>query len=312
VTRSYRKIDYGLRPAKYAERLMIVEALRRLERLSTMRAYRYVGFGSPFFVDFKLLHLTLNIDQMISIEVAATDAKRFEFNRPFACVDLKFGHSNEVLPSLDWTGRNIVWLDYDGRLGSEVLADAQLLASQMIAGSVLLLSVQVDPGQLEGRADRLQTELGAHYPHGTTDNSLGGWGTAQVCHKVIVDEIERTLLAKNHGRRTIEQLRFQQIFNFQYADGVRMLTVGGIFVDGSTASNVQGCAFAEFEYFRDDDVAFVIDTPNLTVAEMSLLDAQLPCDRAVVLAEFLPPGDVDRYHRLYRYLPSYRAVDRSA
>lgn len=310
MARSYTKIDYGLRPAKHAERLMIVEALRRLERLSNLREYRYVGFGSPFFVDFKLLHVSLNIDDMISIESAEQVEERFNFNRPFACVDLQFGHSGDVLPQLDWSDRNIVWLDFDGRLNRNVLADSVFLSSQMNAGSVLLISVSADPGKLAGRAEKLRSSLGDYLPHGTSDNELGDWGTAEICHRVIVDSIHETLSARNHGCRQTQQIRFEQVFNFQYADGVKMLTVGGIFVDDAIDDAVAGCSFSDFDHYRDGEIPFKIETPNLTVPEMAWLDSQLPCERSAVSADFLPDNDVGRYHRLYRYLPNYRDVSR--
>ena len=84
---SYREIDYRIRPAKYAERLMMVEAFRRL-RFGSIESYQYVGLGSVYFSDFSLIHRTLGISKMVSIEKNEEDKSRFIENAPFSCIEL--------------------------------------------------------------------------------------------------------------------------------------------------------------------------------------------------------------------------------
>src|SRR5262244_1418428 len=45
------------------------------------------------------------------------------FNRPYKCIRLKFATSAEVLPTLNWERRTILWLDYDDRLNMNILGD---------------------------------------------------------------------------------------------------------------------------------------------------------------------------------------------
>ena len=72
---SYRMVNYALRPAKAIERQMMGEALRRLHPFQRVEAYRYVGFGSIYFSDFQLVHRTLGLNSMISIEKDAGIAR---------------------------------------------------------------------------------------------------------------------------------------------------------------------------------------------------------------------------------------------
>ena len=60
---------------------------------------------------------------------------RFEFNRPFRCVEMKFGNSSELLDVLAWEKRSLVWLDYDGKLEASVIADLQMVAQKVVSGS---------------------------------------------------------------------------------------------------------------------------------------------------------------------------------
>lgn len=108
---SYEKINYSLRPAKNIERKMLCETLQRLSFIQKLEKYRYIGFGSTYFSDFNLLHRLLGISKMISIEKDKKNKDRFEFNKPFSCIEMKFGSSNEVLPMLKWKEPSIVWVD---------------------------------------------------------------------------------------------------------------------------------------------------------------------------------------------------------
>ena len=110
---SYESINYSLRPAKNIERRMLCEAFRKLSEFERLDRYRYIGFGSTFFSDFSLFHKSLRITDSISIEKDVQNHERFEFNRPYRCIRIEFGESNEVLPKLAWDVKTIVWLDYD-------------------------------------------------------------------------------------------------------------------------------------------------------------------------------------------------------
>src|SRR3954447_2820600 len=120
---SFEKIDYSLRPAKSTERWMLLEALGRLSVFTPLIQYQYVGFGSPFFVDFRLFHRRLAITKMISIEKETDREPRFELNKPFDCIQMLWGDSSEQLREIDWNAPSIVWLDYDYVLNSAVLGD---------------------------------------------------------------------------------------------------------------------------------------------------------------------------------------------
>src|SRR3990172_5776474 len=104
-------MDYRLRPAKHVVRKLLAESFLRFDRLVPLEAYRYVGFGGLFFEDFVLFHRLFGFADMVSIEVRTDSKDRFEKNRPFGIVKLKFGRSDDVLPTLDWSQPVISWLD---------------------------------------------------------------------------------------------------------------------------------------------------------------------------------------------------------
>ena len=109
---------YLNRPAKYIERLMLVEAFRRLAVFGPLPEYAYIGFGAHEFIDFELVWRTIGVTEMTSIE-KEIPPDRFQFNRPFGGIVVEPGRSAAtVLPTLTFRPHSIVWLDYTGRLGA--------------------------------------------------------------------------------------------------------------------------------------------------------------------------------------------------
>lgn len=167
---SYEQVNFALRPAKSIERKMLVETFRKLSGFGAIESYRYVGFGSTYFSDFALIHKTLGISNMISIERDVAKEERFKFNRPFNCIHIEFGESNDVLPNLRWDAKTILWLDYDGKLDSDILTDIKLVCSSMASGSVLVVTVNAHPQRFDGlsgnklaerRLQQLKVDVGA-------------------------------------------------------------------------------------------------------------------------------------------------------
>ena len=137
---SYNSFNYNYRPAKSIERKIFIEILKATYGVISDRSYEYIGLGSIFFTDFKLIHKELGITEMINIEQNETDKKRFEFNKPFSCIKLKWGMTNDVLPSLKWDNRKIIWLDYDQSLQNYMFEDIDTIFSNLISGSFFLFS----------------------------------------------------------------------------------------------------------------------------------------------------------------------------
>lgn len=312
---SYRKIDYRVRPGKYAERLMMVEAFRRL-RFAAIESYQYVGLGSVYFSDFSLIHRSLGITKLVSIERAEHDKKRFEANVPFRCVELRWGDTATEIPKIDWSLRSIVWLDYDGRLDKSVLGDVRHVAAHAVSGTVLAISVQsrfdrvVDDNGDDASVDALKESLGEdRVPLGTKTSDLRGDGTGALFRDVLIEEISNTLRDRNAGRHTGQAVRFKQFMNFRYEDGVRMMTVAVVFYDAGQEGLVASCQFADLTFYREDERIFDIQIPKLTPREAMRLDSQLPCSFEDYEFAPIPERDARQYSEIYRYFPNIAFVD---
>jgi hypothetical protein len=323
-TATFERFDYRVRPAKSVERRMMCDAFRRLSPFGSIRAYRYIGFGANSFVDFILFHRQLGIDQMISIESHVDLKQRIEFNCPFKCIDVRFGLSSAVLPNIDWSVRSIVWLDYDKSLKMNMLSDIKTVAARAAPGTFVCVSVAADVGADENddsqvnpqesepdrRLRRLSDRLPARIPRYVSGKHLKGWGTASVFREIITNEIDAALAERNGLRAAGATLQYRQLFNFNYADGAKMMTCGGMIIDHGQQAIFSQCDFNALDFVRRNREPYLIEVPTLTLREVRRLEEQLP---RTIRARLALPGvskaDINAYAKIYRYWHPFAAIE---
>lgn len=315
---SYKKINYSIRPAKSIERKMLSETLRKLTVFNLVENYRYVGFGSTYFSDFTLFHKTLGIHNMVSIEKDTNNKARFEFNKPFNCVKMEFGGSNDILPKLNWSEKTILWLDYDTKLDATSLADISYFCAFAPASSVLIVTVNAQPDEIrEGedpntyRLQELKRRVGEEkVPLGVTGRELRAWDAAKVYRRIICNEIKETLMHRNGGLHPSSKLNFKQIFNFHYSDGAKMLTLGGLIFEEGQKALVAGCGFENLPFTREDSEPYLIEVPNLTYNEIRHLNTKLPTSSSFSAPTHnIPQEDIENYAKTYRWFPNFAETE---
>lgn len=324
--RSFERINYALRPAKCIERRMMTEALSRLGLVAPLSSYRYVGFGSVDFVDFRLVHIRLGVRDMVSIEAAESVSERFRFNRPFSCIELQFGVSGDVLPTLSWAQRTITWLDYDGKLTRAELDDVGTVVSAAPPGSALIVTVNCQPEKIPDDAPATAPDIHTYryaelaarvgrelVPGHIEPKDLRNWGLADACWEIIESRIAESLANRNAALTDLDKIGYDQLFHFRYADGARMLTIGGVLLSAAERKTLDPREdFADLDYIRAGKEAFTIDVPVLTLREMRLLDQTFPSlneGRGTQDWPFLPPSHVEFYRKVYRYFPTFLEVE---
>ncbi len=316
---SYENINYSLRPAKAVERRMLCDTFQRLSPFGDVASYRYIGFGSTYFSDFVLFHRALGIRNMTSIERDEHNEVRFNKNKPFDCVKMKFGHSNIVLPTLKWDVRTILWLDCDGHLDDTVLTDVHYFCAQASPGSMLVVTVNAHPFSINAdvptkdwAAKRLET-LRSHIsmlPNDVEARDLRKWGTAKLYRDVIHNKVNEILNARNGNGSSGNSISYKQILNFAYQDGAQMLTVGGVLYDEGQAAALAASRLEHLSFARAGDEMFHIEIPNLTYRELHALDEIMPTTKSQEAGfDGIPSGDIEKYAKIYRYFPKFVQTD---
>ncbi len=211
--------QYEFRPAKAAQRRMIVDVCRRLTALDRLDSYQYVGFGGLEFIDFTEFHLGLGVHAMTSIEHSLSEEPRLLFNKPYESIELLMGDSRARLADVDWAAkRAIVWLDYCSQLTTSVLRDIDYVARTARPGSVLIVSVNAGVStKLSDRLPNLQKNLGRFVDANLVQRDMKAWGAARE-QKRIMEQHASSACREAYG----EPIR--QLFDFQYADASPMQT----------------------------------------------------------------------------------------
>ena len=317
---SYRLVNFRLRPAKAVERKMIVEVCGHMSAFSNILAFRYIGLGSPFFTDFAMLHRRYGIKNLICIEREVQHQTRFLFNRPFDCIEMGWGDSNDVLPTLPWMGiPTIVWMDYDGTLSEGMLADIRTIFSQIETGSLAIFTIQAK-GDSFGDDEKsplqdLRDQLKEFVPIDVSYKDMRGKAFQKLVWRIIDNEIGRVLDQRNATMPEPDQVLYKQLFNVIYADDVRviyaddvrMTTIGGVVYRADQKQQLATCEFEDFEFLRYGDEPLEIKVPSLTHREQWKLDTRLPSGQPTT--GFLASSDISEYSKIYRYYPMFVETD---
>jgi hypothetical protein len=316
---SFKKIDYSLRPAKYAERRMIRDIFRRLAAFEPPENYTYIGFGSVWFADFILFHRGLGVRKMISIESSIGAAQRVRDNAPFR-IDLRFEKSTKVLPKLRWRERSFVWLDYDDPLTPDMLSDVRTVARRARSGSVIAVTVRCSKAREveEAEADEDDEKLPAlerfrnkfkasKIPSGIAEDDLTGWPYADLIRAMIAGEVDDALSVRNMRLR--DRVKFQPICSFNYADGAWMTTFVGILYKDSEYDLVGDCQFDTLDFIESATGPVQVKIPKLTVREMRQLEEQLPLKGRKIRLGSIPQKHSDLFCKVYRYLPNFAVLE---
>lgn len=290
--------QYEFRPAKAAQRRMIVDACRRLTAISALDQYQYVGFGGLEFIDFVEFHRGLGIPVMTSIERDTNMQHRLEFNKPYNGIRVLMGEARDQLPQVDWTRLSITWLDYTDVLTRDILRDLDYVVRSSVPGSVVIVTVNgaATGVPLPQRLDNLRENLGDLIGGELNASDMNAWGPVQV-ERGVLQATAHSVGRDAHG------LPFRQLFNFHYADDAKMLTWGGIVTSASLDRTIDACRFDDLHFVRTGDDAFEINVPVLTEREITYLETELVGSTSGALPRIkgVEPKDIKAFAQVYRW-----------
>ncbi len=304
---------------------MIRDALIRLFPFGIFSQYQYIGFGSKYFVDFSIIHKYLHINKMISIEGDSTNRNRYYFNRPYECIDIKFGHSTVVLPKINLNQKSIIWLDYDEAFSSYMLEDISTIVSSLPSGSIFCLSYNSHPYNLQSLKEEYPDVAEGFYrkkfedvfgeEHIPGDFDERGWSNKKNFSKFIRNVITSQITTVLSGRNNTENqrndwLNAKQILYFDYADGAHMSTIAFVITSAKDRGLLDSCKLNELSFFRDNNESYEIKIPNLTSKEIRFLMEKMPStDNLELDSTIFNNGDVLEFQKNYRYYPSFMEIE---
>jgi hypothetical protein len=315
----HARINFNLRPAKRMERKLIAEALSSIYRYDTPRRFGYVGMGSYYFTDFVLFHRIFGLERMFSIEIDEEHKSRFEFNKPFDCIEMAWGPTTEQLPKLSVFDERpvICWLDYYASLTDSIIGDMQTVLRRALPGSALLLTLNSKSPDTVAKLNAFKASLSEGFRKLSTEALLGkgAKGMAEFMTEVLVASMEPTVADLNSGREAAEKIELRQIVKMFYKDGDPMITIGWFILTPAQATKLDAppsALDAPGIVISGKDMTEVT-APVLTFREIAHLKSILPNSAAApdfeTRAGSVPVDDARIFAKLYRYFPSFADVE---
>jgi len=325
ATESYEKFNYAVRPSKQVERKLLIEALHYIGHNLDypLREYRYLGFGSVYYTDFILLHKYLYLKDMLCIE-GSDVPRRMAFNKPYGFIRVKMGRLSVVLPRLNFKKPHIVWLDYDYGLdygpaeqATSILDDVRAVVGKLSSGSIFIVTAESEPKLSDRKEnDRLsederETRL-LELLEKTCGDILGRTISRSTLTKkempLLVASALRNQILDTAIRVNSEGLRFFQLFNFVYADGAQMVTVGGILDNASQGKALRESGIYELDFIQRRKEPIRISVPPLTIREKEAIDAQInqrTTAKSLRLKSEIKRNLLKNYLKYYKHYPTY-------
>ena len=192
-----------------------------------------------------------------------------------------------------------------------------LAATKLCAGSILLVTVDTEPPGTE----QVGKHISKHYYDASTvrqyfekvaemyvrPNRGDDEFKYEDLYAVNLRAIMGAIKAGESGRHP-DDPQFRPLFNFEYADGHRMLTAGGIILSGADYATLKKSRLGKTSYVRWNfaDPPYRICVPSLSRREQLYLDQHMPIADGWKLDSFeLNETAVHDYAQIYRFFPAY-------
>lgn len=312
---SFDAVNYAIRPNKAVERKIAFSSLMKLARVADFAAYRYVGLGSLWFVDFLMAHKILGIKAMISIEDSEIGYKRAEFNRPLSCIKVVQGESTLTIPTLDLEkSPSLVWLDYDSSIGGPAIMDIGQLCAICAPNSILIVTINAKQDALPNKDENdvqiepeqsLRRIAGDLVPTPLPPKRLQRSKYPKLLCEILLNQFQ------NATTKSGRPETFIKLFDLVYKDGTPMVTVGGILAAPGMVEGIQAIVDStEWEGIASEAIAI----PPLTVKEKLALDRLMPAEEPPTVEQMNAIGfqllrdQLDAYHRYYLHYPMFGEV----
>ena len=300
------KVDYSVRPAKHVERKLMIDTLGYLKELwYRISKYKYIWFGSVFYVDFILFHKFLWIHNMICFEKKQM-LNRMNFNKPYDFIEIIPYNFSDYYHKLDFSNPTLLWLDYEDWLNEEKANDLwDIVWNKIIEWSIIILTLHVnlpvDDVDREEYIDKFAW-LFEKYPNPNIEKKdILPKNISEVITGIIKSKISDSLLLSWNG------MSYKTLFNYSYKDDAQMMTVGFIFDKKDELNKIDIDKF-------DSNKPANIRLPIITNREKFFIDSNLQEiqrsieEKTLNLPFEIKEDDVKNYIKFYKEYPNFSEI----
>ena len=310
--------SYHLRPNKTADRFALIEAIRRLERLSGewLGGYTYHSLGGPYLEDFRLLYEFCPDINMVSIDKNVQTLRRQKCHLPCGKVKLTLDDMSSFIAQFNPSEeKSIFWLDYTN-LEYSHFEDFEALLAKVAEGSLIKITLRSQPTDYSlpkkergKKVKQFQAKFGNVMRNPSSVLPTRAPNFAYFLQDMIRVAADRALPPSQNP------FTFFPVSSFYYSDSTWMFTLTGIVLQDGRRNDVQR-AFADWEFANLSwSRPRLIDIPILSTKERLYLQRLLPSSGATgkklrralgyLIDESVPKTEaaLERYAAFHRYSP---------
>lgn len=319
---------YHLRPHKAVDRNLFCETLIHIGKIVDLSKYRYIGFGSYEFDEYKLLYRMIGLEDMHSIERDSDIYDRQKFNKPYASIELFNKDCSAYFDEdYDETKQSIVWLDFsDAHDKLSQCNDIAYVCSKLAESDILRITLNAQPSsiKIENQQDKdISSEEKSRLRYDELKRILENYFPDDSTPEDVTRDKFPLFLAKIVRNATYanldEKLAPIPLCLYSYTDGQQMLTVTLIIGRADDNSKTRrlgelGQAFSDWKEYSGVgrwDQIIKIDLPPLTVHEqLELRQAQRTEEglKEVSQRTGIKMDEIRKYYKYVRYYPNYQPV----
>ena len=290
--------------------MMLDSFAAAMESGFSIQEYRYVGMGGNRFYDFALIHKYLGIDKMVSLEHDEDMFARAQYNCPYRFIEVENTTVNEFLDIDDYVGNSIYWMDYDGPISTVVVGDIVKAAQSLVLGDFLFVTVCATLPRLFHRMGAKQRLVELQERFGEAGGSLlmtdvEDAAFPEAVYKILGSAFYSAFAFADRGL-------FCPFFSVEYADGIQMLTYGGVFAAEESCNRFMNKVKNRVPVlYSSDGGRYRIRKLDLTEKERRLFDraatsVHSSSDEQQEIERLGFQGhDVQSYREMLRYYPRY-------
>ena len=227
----------------------------------------------------------------------------------------RFDSLDSRLDKIDKDIKHVLWLDYDKPISHDGLMDIQDAAGQLSTGSFLIATFNVDFEKADDvRIEDIPVGEKASAWFGLFKEECGDLLNPSLSindfqssdiHKRTHQVVQSAILS---GVNMRDGVYFEPLFNFIYADGHEMLTIGGIICSKNDRKMLRQVDWGDFSFIRRkfSEEPFRINVPIFTQKERLYIDSHMPGKPNWLPKEFdIDLKVINDYRKIYRYCPRY-------
>lgn len=274
------------RPNRAVDRLLLIDAVKRLETIHSLDDYTLYGMGGPYLDDFRTFYEHFENLRMISFEKDDEVCKRQRFHLPFRNLNIYDIDLFEYLHGDDWlVDKGIFWIEYND-LELTNFEYFEMILKRAAMHSVVKITSKADPrdyascerclavgcscGDQDVILQEFNAKFGSLMPNSSVNPSSRPGRFAQFVQNMWKNAAQRAL-SEQPG------IVFQPLSSFYYADTAQVLSLTGILCTTADTENYR----AQFHNWQFSNLYWSeprkIEIPLLSTKEQLKLEPMLPC-----------------------------------